>query len=277
MFKGIIQYFGDRTYGRERVFNLIGIPLALIVVAGLVYLTVAAQKPDAKSDNRPLAPQSSSSTRLEPDELIRRLAETEQLENSLSSGRTNIDALDAYRKLTWSNPESARAWGGLGRCLIASGDYREAVSALNRACELDLVNPGYLADRARARRAVRDLRGAIADYTSALRLKPGDPLISNRMLIVAIEMKDDKLYQARLASVELSTDPGKNPMSVVARVAGELKAGNTGGAKALLLRAPETLTKEQINDLLTDPVFSTKSGTEVIEAYRAAPAPTPTD
>jgi tetratricopeptide (TPR) repeat protein len=275
MFKRIVKYFRNRTYGRERFFNLIGIPLALVIVSGLLYFTLATPRPDDKSDNRPLQTQSSPATRLEPDELIRRLAETEQLEKSLTSGRTNIDALDAYRKLAQSNPESARAWGGLGRCLIAIGDYREAVSALNRACELDLVNAGYLADRGHARRAVRDLRGAIADYTSALRLKPGDPLISNRMLIVAIEMKDDKLYQARLASVERSTDPGKNPSSVVARVAGELKAGNSEGAKTLLLRAPETLTKEQINELLTDPVFSTKSGTDVIEAYRAAPAPTP--
>jgi tetratricopeptide (TPR) repeat protein len=68
------------------------------------------------------------------------------------------------------NPRFAQAWNGLAYAQMLSGQYREALVALDRALEVD---PGYinaLQNRAAVRRRLGDTQGADADAARAAEL-----------------------------------------------------------------------------------------------------------
>lgn len=84
-------------------------------------------------------------------------------------GDRRLAAADAA-KVVELNPKEARGWFLLGHCLRESGDFDGAIRALTRLIELDSRAPDPDVHRALAREAKGDVRGAIEDGETALRL-----------------------------------------------------------------------------------------------------------
>lgn len=175
----------------------------------------------------------------------------------------------AFEKIAASNPESDRAWGGLGRSLNAQQKYAGALHALDHACRLNIVEARHFAARGTARRAQGNLRGALADYGDSLRLKPGDPIISNLILLLTLQMGDDGLYSQKLNSIAKSLSEPPDASWAIAAVASEMRAGNFELAATLLKQAGGIMTEEQIRNLLKDPVFSDRRGQEFLDRVKA--------
>ena len=63
--------------------------------------------------------------------------------------------------------------GTRGIVLLAQGHYKEAVTAFDAAIKRDPHDAGALANRCTARYKSGDTEGAILDYETAVKLKPG--------------------------------------------------------------------------------------------------------
>lgn len=269
---GLRGFFGDRVVGKERVFLFLVLPPLLLVTAGLVYVQV---KPPARQAQRSTELQAAPEVRtpaLTPNDLIRSLDEAEAMEMQAVTSGTPEDiqsACAAFEKIAASNPESDRAWGGLGRCLNAQQKYAEALRALDRACRLNVVEARHFAARGTARRAQGNFRGALADYGDSLRLKSGDPMVSNLILLLTLQMGDDGLYSQKLNTIARSLNEPPDATWAIAAVASEMRAGNFELAAALLRQAGGIMPEAQIQSLLKDPVFSDRRGQDFLEKFRS--------
>ena len=263
------DFFGCKMKGAERIFLFLVLPIALVSTAAVLYfwLKPPSVKKFAKApqqNNAPLA----SPPRLDPQQIINALESAEQMEKTGSPEAIEA-ARKAYEDLAASNPENDRVWGGLGRCLLAQKKFEESRRALDRACRLNVVRPEHFAARGSARRALGDLRGALTDYTDALHLKPIDPLVSNRMLLVAIQKENEQLYFLKLGGISKSRGNTPDATWVVGAAAKEMMGGNFFGAAGLLKQAETLLPAGQLQAILDDPVFASRRGEEFLRRYRA--------
>lgn len=269
---GLHEFFGCKVMGRERVFLFLILPSLLLGATALIYFVMTA-------DHRPVSHVLESEERsaskmppLIPAELMRSLGEAERMEKTAAAG-DSPDAFqspcEAFEKISASNPESDRAWGGLGRCLNARQKYPEALRALNKACRLNIMAAEHFSARGTTRRALGDLRGALADYGDALRLKPGDPMVSNLILLLALQMGDDGLYTQKLNVIARSLTAPPDATWVIAATASEMRAGNFELAASLLRQARQLLEQKQIQTLLNDPVFSDHRGKDFLDKVKS--------
>lgn len=103
---------------------------------------------------------------------------------SFSDARDWLSALDAFDALMAADSrfqDDAHCIHDRALCLFHIGRKSEALSALDRAVELD---PGYsyrYASRAWMRNANGDIHGAIADYKQAIALDPDDAICHNNL------------------------------------------------------------------------------------------------
>lgn len=89
--------------------------------------------------------------------------------------RSVSQALDHYRAALVVEPCNAFAWAAVGGVLLDASDPGRAATALEHATRID---PGRVLpwiDLGRAREARGDVRGAVAAYTRAVELSPGEP------------------------------------------------------------------------------------------------------
>jgi tetratricopeptide (TPR) repeat protein len=70
---------------------------------------------------------------------------------------------------------TAEAQFFLAQCLLLDENWESAVATVNQALKARPNTPNYLYVRARARIQLRDLKGAEADLSAALRVEPGNP------------------------------------------------------------------------------------------------------
>jgi len=269
---GLRGFFGDRVFGKERIFLFLVLPPLLLGTAALIY---AQLKPRMPSAARPAQFEPAAAVRtpaLIPVDLMRSLDEAEAMEKqSMASGSPEAiqSACAAFEKIAASNPESDRAWGGLGRCLNAQQKYAEALHALDHACRLNIVEARHFGARGTARRAQGNLRGALADYGDSLRLKSGDPMISNLILLLSLQMGDEGLYSQKLNTIAKSLTEPPDATWAIAAVASEMRAGNFELAAALLKQAEGIMPEDQIRSLLKDPVFSDRRGQDFLDKARS--------
>ncbi|TSA33412.1 MAG: hypothetical protein D4R65_07910 [Verrucomicrobiaceae bacterium] len=269
---GLRGFFGDRVFGKERIFLFLVFPPLLLATIGLIYVQV---KPPARPAQRSTEPQAVPVVRtpaLTPVDLMRSLDEAEAMEKqAVASGSQEAiqSACTAFEKIAASNPESDRAWGGLGRCLNAQQKYPEALHALDHACRLNIVEARHFGARGTARRAQGDFRGALADYGDSLRLKSGDPMVSNLILLLALQMGDEGLYSQKLNGIARSLSKAPDATWAIAAVASEMRAGNFELAAALLRQAGGIMPEALIQSLLKDPVFSDRRGQDFLEKFRS--------
>lgn len=269
---GLRGFFGDKVFGKERVFLFLFLPPLLLVTAGLIYVQL---RPPA----RPAAPATDFEPKvlvrtpaLIPVDLMRSIDEAEALERQaagIGSPESIQSACAAFEKIAASNPESDRAWGGLGRSLNAQQRYPEALHALDHACRLHIVEARHFAARGTTRRALGDLRGALEDYGNSLRLKPADPMVSNLILLLALQMGDEGLYSQKLSSIAKSPAEAPDATWALAAVASEMRAGNFELAATLLKQAEGILPEDQIRSLLKDPAFSDRRGRDFLDKFTA--------
>jgi tetratricopeptide (TPR) repeat protein len=255
-------FFGCRIKGGERVLLFLVLPVVAVVTAGVIYFLVHEAKEvprEAESAiSGPVRP-TEVRPRLEPQVLLQKLKEAEGLEKLGDFAA----AEPAFAAITETNPESDRAWGGLGRTLVAGKKYQEASAALDQACRLNLVEPRHFAARGAARRAMNDLKHAIRDYRDALSLDPKNIENSNILLFVALEIGTADLFERTLAKVR-QDNPGAEARWVMAVAVSEMRAGNSDAAVEILNKAPEILSPDQYRTLLSDRIFTDKRSQDVI-------------
>ena len=263
------DFFGNKAVGGERVFLFLILPLLLLGTLGLIYgvlidedvAPVASSAGDAKVVVGKLPP-------LEPRELIRELESAEAQEKNAGPG--GWEALSArYQKLTGSNPENDRTWGGYGRCLLELGRADEALHALDHACLLNVVEARHFSARAAARRALGDQRGALADLSDSLRLRPGDSLVTNRLLFVALEVGGGGLFESKMSQINKARGSEPEATWVVGAVAREVTSGNFDAAIALMEQARLLLPEPHVQALLKDPIFGDRRGQEFLARVQA--------
>jgi predicted AlkP superfamily phosphohydrolase/phosphomutase/tetratricopeptide (TPR) repeat protein len=90
---------------------------------------------------------------------------------AFSEGRYT-EAAETYERLIAAAPDDAGLRTSLAGCLGALGRYDEALQALDRALELDAVNPEAYHNRAVIHERHGDPEAAVADYRQALRYAP---------------------------------------------------------------------------------------------------------
>jgi tetratricopeptide (TPR) repeat protein len=266
----IAAFFGCKVMGRERVFLFLIFPFLMISLGvGLYFLLLHETRvPDAPASASPAQnPEKPHAPPMAPLELIRQLEAAERLEREAPAGseRTGTaQAMEIYEKILAGNPESDRAWAGLGWCLNVKGDFRAALDALDHACRLNVVDAGYFSARAEAKRALGDLRAAVADFSDSVRLRPGNVIATNQMLMTALEAEDITLYDLKLADIAKSRSAGADATWVMGAAAREVRSGNFEGGRALVKQARELLHADQVEILLADPVFSDRRGKEFL-------------
>lgn len=272
----IRQFFGCKVHGQERRFLFFVLPPILLATLAMLYLVlkeeaVPARPPSPAGD---VAAPGRHGPPLEPLELIRSLEAAEAEE---ASGKNDAEIVlarkEMFEKLTASNPEIDRAWGGLGRCLLVAGQPDAALRALENACRLNVVEFRHFAARAEARRATGDLRGALTDYSDALRLRPGDVGCSNRILLLALEMELPELFEHKLSIINKSHGTKADATWVVGVAAREMCSGDFASGLALLQQAKGLIADPLLAQLFEDPVFSDRRGAEFLEKFRALPDP----
>jgi tetratricopeptide (TPR) repeat protein len=85
------------------------------------------------------------------------------------------DAIDLLRQTLTANPTAALLWNTLGCVLFEQGDAGQSLIFFDEALRLDRRMHAAHFNRANARKAVGDLRGALADCEQALALGAGSP------------------------------------------------------------------------------------------------------
>jgi len=269
------DFFGNKAVGGERVFLFLILPVLLLGTLGLIYGVlihedVALVAESAEGEQVVVA----RLQPLEPKVLIRELESAEAQEKNVGPGGWET-LLERYQKLTGSNPENDRAWGGYGRSLLELGRADEALHALDHACLLSVVEARHFAARAAARRALGDQRGALADLSDSLRLRPGDSLVANRLLFVALEAGGASLFESKMAQINKARGSEPEATWVVGAVAREVAASNFDAAMGLMEQARELLPEQHLRALLEDPIFGDRRGREFlarVEAVRVAGA-----
>lgn len=269
---GLRGFFGDRVFGKERIFLFLVLPPLLLGTTALIY---AQLKPCVQLASRSAEFEPAATVRtpaLIPVDLMRSLDQAEAMEKQATAS-ASPEAIEsacmAFEKIAASNPENDRAWGGLGRCLNAQQKYAEALRALDRACRLNIVEARHFGARGTARRAQGNLRGALADYGDSLRLKPGSPMVSNLILLLSLQMGDEGLYSQKLNSIAKSLTEPPDATWAIAAVASEMRAGNFERAATLLKQAEAIMPEDQIQSLLKDPVFSDRRGQDFLDKARS--------
>lgn len=135
----------------------------------------------------------------------------------------------------------ARLWSQAGNAALIAGNPQEALRALDAALSRPL--PATLAtgeihlDRARARVAVDDLKGARSDLDQAVVMAAADPLAW--LLSATLARRMDDLALARL-HIEEAASRARNDASVALEQGIILAlSGNDAGARAAFSRAKE--------------------------------------
>ena len=98
----------------------------------------------------------------------------------LSSRRAEHGAAEElFRKAVAKDSEQSAAWVGLGNAIFHQGRAEEAIECFGKALDIDSADAGTLANRAWARVAVGDFRGAEADVAAirALGVTPDRELV----------------------------------------------------------------------------------------------------
>ncbi len=92
----------------------------------------------------------------------------------------NADAQTHYKKAIDLRPSTSEAYINYGASLIYTGNYQEAINAINKAIELKTVKmPEALFNRAMAYDGLENYKGAYKDLKQALVLKPEWPAALN--------------------------------------------------------------------------------------------------
>ncbi|MDX2081746.1 MAG: hypothetical protein SFU53_13260 [Terrimicrobiaceae bacterium] len=265
------DFFKRGAVGWERVFLFLILPPLVLVTAGVVYFVTRPEPavpppsptPTAKLPTTKLPP-------FEPAELLRHLEEAEALERQAQQdGEGWAASASAFEILVTRHPENDRAWGGLGRSWNALGRHEEAMAALDRAVARNILEWRHFAARGDARRALGDARGAVIDYADALRLRPGNHLLSNAMLLTALDSGDQVLFETRLG--RLSNGSGEPAAGWVVGVAArEMRNGDFQAGRTLIEKARELLAPADLEVLLEDPVFSDRRGQEFLNIALAS-------
>ncbi|MFZ4776022.1 MAG: tetratricopeptide repeat protein [Terrimicrobiaceae bacterium] len=191
--------------------------------------------------------------------MIRKVEEAEALEKTGDFRGSET----AFAEIIKTNPENDRAWGGLGRSILAAGRYQEASDALDNACRLQVIDGRNFAARGAARRAMNKLKAAYQDFNDAQRLNPRDIQSSLAMLFVAIELEDYGLFDRTMVKLR-STARASQPEWMLAEAAKELHIGENHNAQLLLEKASEGLPPEQYEALLSDRIFADKRSKALI-------------
>lgn len=261
-FMGLRDFFGCKVMGRERIFLFLILPPLLLLTAAVIFSLFRNETPQHHGEFGNPAPSfvsSKSKVMLEPDVLIDRLENAETLEKEGNFAK----AAPLFQTITDTNPESDRAWGGLGRALLAMQKYREAEAALDRACRINVIEAKHLAARGAARRAMNSLKNAFWDFSDAQRLNPADIQISNTLLFVAIELGDYGLYDRTVEKIR-QTSPDSQAKTIFGAAAREMRTGTSNDAGLLLKKASELFPQEQYRAFLSDRIFTDKRSKEFL-------------
>lgn len=270
--KALREFFSNTVVGAERIFLFLILPPLLVIVAAIIYFVAKPENhpPVAIPAAAPPVP-AASAPPFEPAELLRHLAAAEKLEAEARAANTGWPAAAAaFETLAARHPENDRIWGGLGRCWLAMERYPEAKSALDRAVAKNVVEWRHVAARATVRRALGDHRGAVVDYSDALRLNPNDPFLANAMLLAALATEDNALFENKLAKLMVNGNLGAG--SLVGAAAREMQQGDFQSGRRYIQQARDLIPAPILDSLLADPVFNDKRGKNFLE-IALAPAP----
>lgn len=165
-------------------------------------------------------------------------------------------------------PTQARLWSQAGNAAMAAGDPARALADLNHALERPL--PASLAtgeihlDRARARVATGDLKGARSDIDQTLVMAPQDPLAW--LLSATLARRMDDLPMAR-AHIEQAAKLSRNDGDIALEqgVIYALSGDRDAAAKAAFQRAQEVAPKGS--------AVASKATVYLTQLAEAAPAP----
>lgn len=167
-------------------------------------------------------------------------------------------------------PTQARLWSQAGNAALAGGDAARALADLNHALEKPLpasLSTGEIhLDRARARVANNDLKGARSDMDQTLVMAPQDPLAW--LLSATLARRMDDLPMAR-AHIEQAARLSRNDPDIALEqgVIYALSGDRDPAAKAAFERAQQVAPKGS--------AIAGRATTYLAQLAQAAPAPAP--
>ena len=167
-------------------------------------------------------------------------------------------------------PTQSRLWSQAGNAALAGGDATRALADLNHALEKPLpaaLSTGEIhLDRARARVATGDLKGARSDMDQALIMAPQDPL--GWLLSATLARRMDDLPMAR-AHIEKAASLARNDGDIALEqgVIYALSGDRDAAAKAAFQRAQEVSPKGG--------VVAGRAATYLAQLSESPPAPAP--
>jgi tetratricopeptide (TPR) repeat protein len=234
------EYFRDPRYRNERILLVVATPVVLVLIGGLVYLLAVVDRREPEKANILTAD---------------RVQENVAAPADVSALQQGLDALsggnhDAARELFLSvqGRERAVALRNLAFISRLEGRHEEAVGFLNESIQIEPSALSYFL-RGDSQRSLGNLERARADIEEAAGRNPSEPVFSNALLLLRLEMGETEKVQETLqlrASLGLASTV---PSWVLAAAALSL-ANNENEEAAILLRQSFSALPESDFDLL---------------------------
>ncbi len=246
MFNPFADFLSDTRYRNERILLLAGIPVAILLLAGLGWLlitqkeTTSRQKPLLTADQIPDSPKPKNETPL----LDSAAAAIGQ--NRFSEAQTLLEQALA------DSSTRAKAAFLLGTIDLQNGDFPAALSRFSQAAEWEPSSQNYFS-LSEAHRHLGDLPAAITAINSARSLEPSSAFLSNARYLYLIENGNSEQVEADIRLKDELGLVGTLPSWILARAALDLQNGNFDRAAALLSRAKTMLSKPDFFTLVLLP------------------------
>lgn len=243
------HYFADKRYRNERLLLVFGVPLAILALAGVIFLLVSQESSLQKPVSILTADQIEPTEEAAPEA---KRASIEEVIKLFDEGK-DADALTLIKSPNGPPPAQVKAFLA-GRAALV-GNAEEADRLINEAIDLD-PQSSYFRIRGDFHRERGRPDEAMADYEEALSLNPSDVIASNRRLLVMIEKGQTDLVRKM---IQLRIDLGVSSQAelwLFGAAAVELQLQSSQGAANFLRTATTLVDPSTFDLLLADPLFA---------------------
>jgi len=262
------RFFEDPRFRKERLMWVILIPVALLLITGVVIVfflqqTAATETERARAeDSNPyVAP---PDVPLTPEEQANRNvgdARDAFLDKQFDQARELLSTVD-FEKL-----QSASAWELAGRLQLEAGDQDAAMTSFTKGLALD-PSPGLLFRKALLLRDSGKLKEAQAELVMAKEKAPGDPVISNEYYLLRIQMGQTEQVTTEIEAILAQTGTLGSEKWVVALAGVFLERGDYAEGARFLALGKNALDPVAFSQLLDNPIILRHQGRpEILPLY----------
>lgn len=236
------EFFRDPRYRNERILMVVAAPIVLLLIGGLAYLLIVV-------DNRKPA----EVRILTADQVVEPVVAAEEV-SPLNKGLELVknqqfeEAKEVFASV--QGKDRAAALRNLAFLERREGNHQEAIGILDESISLEPTALGYFL-RGDSYRALGDMPAARKDLEEAAALNPSEPVFTNALLLLRIEMGEIQQVEEKL-QLRASLGLGGTVTSwVLAAAVISLEKGQTSDAAMFMTDAFNSLMEEDFDLLLT--------------------------